>query len=157
MITPPINTPSFYTAMLENSAAQFVTGLLTANDVNDITHVLITSQNITSDVLAAHELQTGVDKVMLNVLRVGEAPQSEIKFNTIYLPTKVDSDLFDTVQHDDEGDIIKIDGFLNPFISISIKLSTPDERGTIDANVNYKQFKLPTLDTLLSGKRFLTS
>jgi hypothetical protein len=71
-------------------------------------------------------------------------------YNPLFLPKKVD--LVPMIEFDGEGDIAKIDGFQNPFISAQFKHSLPDHPDVVNANVCYHPFELPPLHEIFDAK-----
>jgi len=157
VITPPLSTPSFYTAVFEHDAAHFVLGLLAGRDaVKDIEQLMVTSLDMPSDVQCTNELRAATDEVMSHVTDDADEVDTEIHFNPMYLPI-LKENLFDKVEVDSDGDIVAIDGFGNPFISMSLKHSIPDFPGIVEARVNYKQFPLPPMNEMLEQHEQLLS
>jgi len=156
MITPPLNTQSFYTALFEKDAAKFVTGLMSQSGSADVEQVLITSKDMTSDVEATNELQAAANEVMSNLVEDESEVDTVVHFNPIYLPA-YDGNLFEMIDVDGEGDITAIAGFGNPFITMSLKKSCHENIDIIDAKVNWKQFQLPPINELLANKEVLLS
>lgn len=152
MITPPFSTPSFYTAVLENSAAEFIIGLLAPQMSKDIKTVLLTSKDISSDIEATNELQLGVNAVMSRLLVDGEQPSIATEYNPMYMPNMAEKMLSD-IEVDNDGDIICIAGFSNPFISMTLKTGSIEFPGSIDCKVNFKQFELPPMFELFNTEQ----
>lgn len=147
MITPPSSTTSFYTMLFTAKAGTEVLKLLVPEPGGDIENVLITSLDMKSDVLATVECE---DAAKAMAERVDPTADRQIEFNPIYLPNR--SDLFEQVEYDDEGDLTKVAGFGNPFVSASLKYSAPEQPEFIDAHVCYKQFDLPNINELLKNE-----
>jgi hypothetical protein len=145
MIVPPISTQSFYTALLEKNAAQFIVNLLSPSNIQDVDQVLIVSQSINSDVQATNELLYGVNEVMLNIANMDEHIETTVMYNPLYLPK---ADTLAAVDFDNNGNILTVDGFASPFISMTIKTNIKEQPPLIDAKVNYKQFELPMIANL---------
>lgn len=141
MITPPYSTPAFYTAAFNKEAATEVLRIISPEFANDAAQILISSQNFVSDVIAVNECQTSVDYIADLIGR-----ESKISFNPIYLPTT--KDLSDKIEYDSDGDVFKIDGFANPFVSATMSCATEDTK-FIDASVTYKQFDMPHVHEML--------
>jgi hypothetical protein len=157
MITPPLSTPSFYSAIFEQPAAKFVIGLVAASFAknDDIDQVLVTSKDFTSDIEATVELQNGTKEVASHLVDVDEEIDVASKFNPIFLPPT--EDLYEKVEIDHEGDVIEIDGFTNPFAIMTMKISIEECPNVIEAKVNYKQFPMPPIHEALAGKEVLLS
>ena len=151
MITPPANTPSFYVALFEEPAARFVVGLVAESfgKTDDIREVMVTSKDFASDVLATVELQDGTSEIASHMVEIDEQCDVSTTYNPLFLPKT--KSLYDTVEVDDDGDIVSIDGFHNPFTTVTIKMSIEDHPNFIDAKVVYKQFELPSLHTSLEA------
>lgn len=157
MITPPFKSPVFYTLLLEKPAAQFIVGLVASSFAKneDIEQVMVTSQDFTSDIEATVELQTGAQEIASNLVDVDEQFDCATKFNPMYLPNK--ENIYEAVEVDDEGDVIEVDGFKNPFIAMTLQYSLENHPNVIDAKVTYKQFALPPLHAALEGKELALS
>lgn len=151
MITPPESTSCFYTAFFEKTAAQFVVGLLAESFSrnNDIEQALITSKDFPSDIECINELKNAVEDVSANIVLDDDEIEIITRFNPIFLPKE--SDLYDVVDLNDEGDVIAIDGFASPYITMSLAVSTDEMANIIEGKVIYRQFNLPpahvTLET----------
>lgn len=154
MITPPVGTESYYTAMLETDAARYVINLLVGEAAaQDVAHVMLTSKDMGSELEAAHELRTGAE-IVIGAVSSGEVPVINMNFNPLYLPN------IETFQHmdvDEEGDIIEIDGFQNPFIAVTFKVQNENQRTSIDCKINWKQFTLPDMHEMINDRPQLLS
>lgn len=153
MITPPETTACFYSAHFEKSAAQFMIGLLAESfsRVDDVAQVLITSVDFSSDVQATVELQEGLDEVSANIVLDDDEIEFYTKFNPIYLPNTIN--LLDVAELDDQGDVVSIDGFASPFVTMMITVSTDEMAHIIEGKVSYKQFDLPPIHVSLDANR----
>lgn len=156
MITPPFKNPIFYSLLLEKSAAQYVIGLVAESFAknDDIEQVMVTSQDFTSDVEATVELQTGAQEIASNLVDVDEEFDCTAKYNPMYLP--FNENIYDVVEVDDEGDVVEVAGFKNPFITMTLQYSLENQPNVIDAKVLYKQFNLPALHTALENKELVS-
>ena len=145
MITPPETASCFYSAHFEQSAAQFMIGLLAESFAvcDDVNQVLITSTDFRSDIEAASELRCGLEEVSVNLVDDDADIEFITKYNPIFLPNV--ANLLDIAELDDKGDIIMIDGFASPYISMMTSVSTDETPNIIEAKVLYKQFELPAL------------
>ena len=147
MITPP--TSSFYVAMFKEQAARFVVSLLAPSfgKNSDVMDVMVTSKDFVSDVQAIVELQDSTSEIAGHMVEIDEELNVITKFNPLFMPKT--GNLYDVVDVDDEGDVVSIDGFENPFTSMTIKYSVHDCQDFINARVVYRQFELPSLHTSL--------
>lgn len=153
MITPPLSTHSFYNVLLDKKAG--AAALKTLVDADDfVENVLVTSTDFTSDIEAMVECQLAVDRVAAVV--EAKDIDRKIDFNPLYLPRA--DDLFTQVEFDSDGDIVKVAGFTNPFISATVKLSAEELPEFISASVCWKQFELPPVKEILreEGKVLLS-
>jgi hypothetical protein len=140
MITPPSTTKSFYTLLLHERAASSLLELFTNQDA--ISTVLVTSTSYDSDIQAAKELHKAVETI-LELSKVKLEPSTE--FNPMYLPTAEPDD--SKIEFDEEGDIVSVSGFNNPFIFSQVTVKHEDQ-DFIEAKVCYHQFPLPPLKEL---------
>lgn len=149
MIIPPYSTPSFYTAAFNREAATELLRLVSPGYANDAAQILITSLDLASDIEAVHECQS-------SVTHIAELIGCEMKttFNPIYLPTA--ADLSDKVEYDEDGDVVKIDGFGNPFTAATFSCAS-EETKLIEASVSYKQFSMPHVSEMLKRQPTLLS
>ena len=150
MITPPQSTPSFYTAVFNGIAAMEIIRSVSPVYAKDIKQILVTSLDMPSDVHAINECQTSVDRIASLI----GIDRSSIKFNPMYLPAP-NIDLADSLEVDNEGDIVKVDGFGNPFVSATISCSSDENLDLIEANVCYKPFEMPPVTEMLQQKKVL--
>lgn len=143
MITPPQNQPVFYSALLEETAASFVLGLLAPQSAmfGDVEQVMVTSLDFTSDITATVELKEAAQEIAFHLVDIDEEIDVAEKYNPIYLAKKGDK-IYDDVVIDHEGDIIEIQGFADPFVTMSLNVSIEDAPNVISAKVKYKQFQL---------------
>jgi len=159
MIKLPNTAPCFYAATFEKLAAQFVVGLVTESFGlgDDIAEVLVTSTDMTSDIEAIGELQEGLEEVASHLIDFEEEDEIEFltKYNPLYLPNS--GDLYDTIDVDDKGDVVAIDGFSTPFVVMSIKMSMEDMPELMDGKVMFKPFELPTIHEALSNHEVVLS
>ncbi len=153
MITPPLSAPSFYTAIFEGDAAKFVVGLVAESFAknDDIKQVMVTSQDFTNDISAIVELEESTREVVSHLVDADEIIDTVVKYNPLFLPHA--ESLHDVVETDEEGDIISVDGFSNPFSVMTMKHSVPEHPNVVEAKVVYKQFDLPPLINELEGNK----
>lgn len=152
MITPPAFVPCFYTVLFERPATPELMKLMAPLKGGDIEQVLVTSKDISSDVLATSELEAGVQQIMAGAKLEFDRQMS---FNPIYLPMDPD-DLAEKLEVDKDGDIQAVAGFSNPFISAHLQLSTESRPDVVDAKVCYKQFPLPQFNEMLETQPLLS-
>lgn len=152
MITPPAFVPCFYTVLFERPASPELMKLMAPLKGGDIDQVLITSKDISSDVLATFELEEAVKKV---VAGTGLEFDRIMSFNPIYLPMDP-NDLAEKLEVDKGGDIESVAGFSNPFIASHLQLSTETRPDAIDAKVCYKQFPLPQFNEMVEKQPLLS-
>lgn len=151
MITPPNGTPSFYAAILEKPAAEFLVSLLAPQFVRggDIKEAMITSMDFNNDVEATVELQTAVKEIADNLIDFHQEIDTAERFNPLFLPKT--KDLYDLVEVNDDGEITTIDGFQNPFVVMYSKTSIENHPNVIEGRVVYRQFALPPLHESLEA------
>lgn len=149
MITPPYKTDCFYSVNLKDSAAQFMAKVFAPLTSKDISAVLVTSIDFSSDVEATNELQSSISAIMKQLLPVSEQATPKIVFNPMYLPN-MHTELLNGIEFDSDGDITSIAGFSNPFITMTLKAGSEEYPQLIEARVNFKQFELPSANKLLN-------
>lgn len=149
MITPPQNTPSYYTALFNEAAAVEVAQAISPQYAADAAQVLVTSLDLSSDLHAIGECQSSVNYI---AARIGET-SAELKFNPIYLPAAL---TIDQLEVDDDGEIKKIGGFTNSLVTASL-ICKKEEAAMIEANVCFKSFNVPPVNELVRAKRSLMS
>ena len=153
MITPPLNTQSFYSVLLDAKASAAVLKVLV--DPEDcIENMLVTSTDFSSDIEAMAECQQAVDRVAVAVQ--AKDVDRAVEFNPLYLPRA--EDLFTQVEFDSDGDIVKVAGFTNPFVAATVKLSAEELPEFANATICWKQFELPPVKEILrqEGKVLLS-
>lgn len=153
MITPPQSTPSYYAALLEDEAANFVISLLCKSFHNkgEISQLLVTSKELGTDIEAANELQEGIDEIVNNITDFEEPSEVLVTHNPLYLPNV--TDIYEHAELDDDGNITKIDGFTSPFISMQYSFSKEDHPNLIDGKVAYQAFNLPQMFSLTEPQK----
>lgn len=149
MIVPPYNTPSFYTAAFNKEAAAELLRIVSPGYANDVAQVLVTSLDLASDIEAVHECQSSITHIAGLI-----GCEMKAAFNPIYLPTT--ADLSEKIEYDADGDVVKIDGFGNPYTSATFSCAS-EEAKLIEASVSYKQFEMPSIFELLRRQPALLS
>ena len=149
MITPPAGTQSFYAAILEKPAAEFLIGLLAPEFVKTehIKEAMITSADFRSDIEAAVELQEAVKEITDNITDFDQQSETIDRFNPLFFPKT--KDLYSVAELDDTGEVIAIDGFQNPYIVMHSRTSTELYPNVIEGRVVYRQFELPSMQESL--------
>jgi hypothetical protein len=150
MITPPHSIGVFYTALFEKPIAHAIAKLMSPTAFGDINQVLVTSLDIGSDIEATNEIDVATSSLVQAVEH-----DRALTFNPIYLPMKADK-LAEKLDISKEGEVQAVDGFANPFIIASIKISMPDAPEVIDAKVCYKQFELPSFRDMVEETPLLS-
>ncbi len=147
MITPPKGTTSFYAAIFDKPAAEFIVGLLAPHFSKSgvVKDAMITSLDFESDINAVLELQHGVADVVNGITGFDEEVHMDEKFNPIYLPTTTDFLQYAELNEDDE--IVGIDGFNSPFVIMSTSITVEDCPNVIEGRALYRQFTLQTDDS----------
>lgn len=152
MITPPAFVPCFYTVLFEKPASPQLMKLMAPTKGGDIEQVLVTSKDISSDIMAVHELENGVNQV---VAGLAVSVDRQHTFNPIYLPMDP-NDLAEKLEVDKDGDIQAVAGFGNPYISSHLQLSTEERPDMIDGKVCFKQFPLPQFTEMVEKQPLLS-
>ena len=152
MITPPFSAQCFYTALLEKPVAVELMKTVSPTFAKDIDQVVVTSLDLSSDVEAAVECTNGADQL----IQVFTDTEKVASYNPLFLPNPKNFE--ESIEVDSDGDIAKISGFTNPFVTANYKYSMPDNPEMIDASICYKQFELPSLsEALKQDKKVLLS
>lgn len=142
MIIPPLSSKANYAVNLHGEVAHAALNqLLTLPEV--IQQVYIVSKSSDTDIELTNEVSAAIQKL---VKEEDSAAACETKFNPLYLPrTEAIENL---VEYNEEGDVISIDGFTNPYTTISIE-AISHERLVARAVVTLTEFDLPDLTTAL--------
>lgn len=146
MITPPFSAQCFYTALLEKPVAIELLKTVSSEFAKDVDQVVVTSLDLSSDIEASVECMNGADTLISGFKDTDRV----VSYNPLFL-------FEDSIEVDGDGDIAKIAGFTNPFVTANYKYSMPDNPEMIDASICYKQFDLPSLSEALKGKKALLS
>ena len=152
MITPPMETPCFYTVLFEKQVSQELMKLMAPTKGGDIEQVLFTSINLGSDVMAAAELEHGVSAV---VKGSGIVTDRLLTFNPLYLPMKPD-ELAEKLEVNNDGDIQSVAGFANPFITIQLRHSTELCPDVVDGKICFQQFPLPSFTDIFETQQLIS-
>lgn len=139
MITRPGLTPTYYSAVFEHDAAKYLACLLAPKSGNNISQVLVTSSDVTSDIEAINELENGAKTVLDAISTTFE---NERKFNPLYMPYSPD-ELAGMLEVDTQGEIKAVDDFENPFIYMELDIHTPKVDAIVSGKVCYHPFALP--------------
>lgn len=152
MITPPPMIGCFYTVMFKRPVTDELMKLMAPKAGGDIEHVLLTSLDMTSDLLAMHEMRTGI-----NIVTKGTSLEFDqrLSVNPLYLPMAPD-ELATIIEINKAGEIQMVAGFTNPFISMHLELSTEERPDAIDGKVCYEQFELPRYTELIENRALLS-
>ena len=148
MLTPPLETQSFYHLHVKNQPAQALSQLLLGESGKNAASLVLVSKSFSSEIEALHELQSALTPL------VTEANQLQLKFNPIYLPNESET-IMDTAEFDASGEMISTGGFTDPFIFIKLS-AIENEQELVSAYVHFHEFELPSLNKVLSTKALLS-
>jgi hypothetical protein len=143
MINIPSYIESYYQIEFHDCGAECFAMHFGLDGSEYIEDVLLTSDEINSEIYAHNEISDGVAKILADL-----GPYTvETKFNPVYHPMPKD-ELSELIQLGDEGKIIEIGGFTNPFVFTETDWKMKDV-SQVSAEIYFPPFELPSFNELI--------
>lgn len=139
MIQPPLGTECAVSIMLKKDASKsFLQMHLSDFPSDDIDTCWLFSTEYSSDIPAINDVSELVKLIQPSLPIDTDYVEN---YNPIYVPSKIEAD---DIEFDEDGDIIGVGGFNNPFLICEIMLKL-EEDVLVKGKVIYDEFFLPDL------------
>ena len=147
MIIPP--TDFFYVVQASGEAAEVVAATLSEGSVNDITEVVLISDDFTDDIQATHGLDQTLENVKKNLL--DQDLTEETDHNPLYKPSTQD-ELDAVLDAEPRSENYRFIGMNNnPFIMKATRICSGDH-DVLLGHVSCKPFELPSYGDIMAAR-----